>query len=100
MVDLLGPFYSIRQLADALGKALGKTLQIVDVPASAQEAMLVQAGLTPSFAQAVAELFACFGAGRVRPEGDRSLTGTTTIEEVLRGMLSSVVEASANPQPN
>lgn len=97
VVDLLGPVYSIRQLADALGKALGRTLHIVDVPATAQEAMLVQAGLSASFAQAVAELFACFAAGRVRPECDRSLAGATTIEDVLRGMLASVPAMAAHP---
>jgi uncharacterized protein YbjT (DUF2867 family) len=31
-VDLVGPMYSARQLSDKLGRALGKRLQVVDIP--------------------------------------------------------------------
>ncbi len=87
IVDLLGPVYSIRQLADALGNVLGARLQIVDIPAVGHVAALTEAGLSQSFAEAVAELFACFAAGRVAPQGNRSMVGTTTVEEILPGLL-------------
>jgi hypothetical protein len=48
----------------------------------------VQAGLPQAFADDVAELYACFDAGRVRPEGNRALTATTTIQEVLPVLLA------------
>ena len=88
IVDLVGPMYSIRQLADALGTALEKHLHIVDIPAAGHVAALTQAGLSASFAEAVAELYACFASGRIRPQGDRASAGTTTIADVLRNLLA------------
>lgn len=89
VIDLVGPAYSVRDLAAALGSALGKPLQVVDVPPPARVGALVQAGLPPLFAEVVAELYGCFDAGRVRLEGDRMLTGSTTITEVLPRLLAS-----------
>jgi uncharacterized protein YbjT (DUF2867 family) len=88
VVDLVGPAYSARDLADALGKLLGKRLQVVDVPAPARIDALVQAGLPLSFASEVVELYECFEAGRIRPQGDRALTVTTTIQETLPALLA------------
>jgi uncharacterized protein YbjT (DUF2867 family) len=83
VIDLIGPAYSPRQLALALGAALGRELEVVDVPPPARIGALVQAGLPQSFAEEVAELYACFDAGRIRPQGDRTLTAATTIHETL-----------------
>ena len=87
VVDLIGPVYSTRDLASALGARLGKSLQIVDVPPSARVGALVQAGLPESFAEEVAELYACFDSGRIRPQGERALTAMTTIQETLAGLV-------------
>jgi uncharacterized protein YbjT (DUF2867 family) len=89
VIDLVGPMYSVRGISDALGVALGRPLQVVDIPADAHVETLVQAGLSPSFAEAVAELYACFAAGRVRPAGHRSLAGSTTLEELLPTLLAA-----------
>jgi uncharacterized protein YbjT (DUF2867 family) len=83
VVDLIGPMYSPRDLATALGAALGKPAAVVDIPPPARVGTLVQAGLPPSFAETVAELYECFDAGRVLPAGDRTVTAHTTIEETL-----------------
>ncbi|HKP30117.1 MAG TPA: NmrA family NAD(P)-binding protein [Gemmatimonadales bacterium] len=88
-IDLLGPAYSARQVAQTLGKVLGKPLRIVDIPAQAQVSMLMQAGVSQSFAEAVAELYACFGTGRVKPRGDRQLAGTTPLETTITELLAS-----------
>jgi len=40
-------------------------------------------------AEAVAELYAAFAAGLIGPRGDRSLAGTTTVDEVLAGLLAT-----------
>ena len=88
VVDLIGPMYSPRDLAAALGTQLGKSLQVVDVPPPARVGALVQAGLPQSFAEEVAELYACFDAGRIRPQGERALTATTTIQETLAGLVT------------
>ena len=90
IIDLMGPSYSSRDLALALGSALGKQLQVVDVPAAARAGALMQAGLPQPFAETVAELYACFESGRVRPEGDRALAGATTIHDVLPSLLASL----------
>ena len=89
VIDLVGPAYSARQLAEALGMSLGKQLQVVDVPPPARVGALVQAGLPQSFAEEVAELYASFDAGRIRPQGTRALTATTTIQETLPSLLTS-----------
>lgn len=82
-IDLLGPAYSARQMSHVLGRALGKTLRVVDLPAGAHVSVLLQAGLSQAFAEAVAELYACVASGGVRPQGDRSITGATTLEETV-----------------
>ena len=88
-IDLLGPAYSVRQMAQVLGKALGKPLRIADIPGPAQVPTLMQAGVSRSFAEAVAELYACFGTGRVKPKGDRQLAGTTPLETTVGDMLAA-----------
>ena len=89
VIDLVGPAYSPRDLASALGGALSRPVAVVDVPATEHVEALMQAGLPRSFAQDVAELYACFNAGRVQPQGDRVLTGTTTLPELLPAMLEA-----------
>jgi uncharacterized protein YbjT (DUF2867 family) len=88
-IDLLGPAYSVRQMSQVLGKALGKPLRVVDIPAPAQVPTLMQAGLSQSFAEAVAELYACFGSGRVKPKGDRQLAGTTPLETTVTDLVAA-----------
>lgn len=84
VVDVLGPAYSTRQLADGLASALGRPLRVVEIPPEAHVDVLGRAGVSRQFAEALAEMFACFASGRVRPEGDRVEHGTTSLEAVLR----------------
>jgi uncharacterized protein YbjT (DUF2867 family) len=87
-IDVLGPMYSVRQLADGLGRAIGKSLRVVDVPAPAHVEVLTKAGLPKSYAEALAEMFACFATGRVAPRGDRKIVATTSLDETLAGVLA------------
>jgi uncharacterized protein YbjT (DUF2867 family) len=87
IVDLHGPAYSIRQQAEALGRALGKTLQIVDIPPEGHVGALVQAGMPKQFAEAYAEMFAGFASGRIQPKGDRLVQGKTTLDEVIKALV-------------
>lgn len=87
IVDLHGPAYSTRQAAEKLGAALGKTLAVVDVPAEAHVATLVQAGLPQGIAEAYAEMYAGFASGRITPKGDRLVQGTTTLDETIKTLL-------------
>jgi uncharacterized protein YbjT (DUF2867 family) len=83
VVDLFGPTYSVRQVAEHLGAALGKTLAIVNIPPEGHMTALMQAGVPQQIAEAVAEMFAAFSAGLLIPSGDRSLRGSTTIDVVI-----------------
>ena len=90
VIDLRGPSYSARDMAEHLGRAIGQSVRVLDIPAAAHvEALTTKAGLPRSFAEALAEMFACLAAGRVRPQGDRAVTATTTLDEVLSGLRPS-----------
>jgi len=89
VVDLIGPPYSVRQLADALGEALGKTLAVVDIPPAAQVEALKGAGMSQSFAEAVAEMYACSASGRLSLQGDRQMQGDTTVRETVAAILAA-----------
>jgi uncharacterized protein YbjT (DUF2867 family) len=87
VVDLVGPVYSIQEVADRLGAALGRELRIMSIPAENHVAALLQAGVPRGLAEAVAEMFAAFARGPVAPQGDRALQGTTAIDDVIRACL-------------
>lgn len=88
VVDMVGPSYSVRQLAEKLQSALGKPVQIVDVPAGGYVAAFMQAGFPPSAAAAFAEMYTAAGAGLLTLKGDRTVAGSTEIDEVLPGLLA------------
>ncbi len=87
VVDLVGPAYSSRQLAEKIGKLLGKTLSIVDIPAAGHQAALQQAGVPPDVAAAFTEMYAGFSAGLLTPKGDRTIQVTTPIDEILPALV-------------
>ena len=87
VVDILGVAYSSRQLAEKIGKLLGKTLNVVDIPPAGHAAALKQAGIPGDVAEAFAEMYAGFNAGLLTPKGDRAIQGTTPIDEVLPGLI-------------
>jgi uncharacterized protein YbjT (DUF2867 family) len=88
VVDLVGPSYSMRQLAEKLGAALGKTLQVVEIPQAGWVGAMLQAGMPETLAEAFAEMYGGFASGAIRPRGDRTAQGHTTIDEVLKALLT------------
>jgi len=87
IVDLTGPAYSIRQVAEKLGAALGKALQIVDIPPAGHVDAMVQGGLPKQVAEVFAEMYGGFASGAITPKGDRMVQGKTTIDEVIKGLV-------------
>jgi len=87
VIDLQGPLYSARQMAEALGRGLGKALHVVDIPAAAHVDVLTKAGLPPQVARAFAEMFAFIASGRITARGDRTERGATKLDDVLRAVL-------------
>ncbi|HEX6316046.1 MAG TPA: NmrA family NAD(P)-binding protein, partial [Gemmatimonadaceae bacterium] len=89
VIDVMGPAYSASDVAAQLGRALGRSLQIVDVPPSEHVPLLTRMGLPLPFAQAIAELQKAIASGWIEPAGDRRETGTTTLEQTLNGILNA-----------
>jgi uncharacterized protein YbjT (DUF2867 family) len=86
-VDLLGPSYSYRQVAEKLGAALGKTLKVVDIPPAGHLDALKQAGLSQTLAEAFAEMYRGFASGKITPKGDRLVQGHTTLDETIKRLV-------------
>lgn len=82
-IDLQGPSYTHRQVAEKLGKRLGKTLQIVDIPAAGHVEAMMKGGMPKPFAEIYAEMYAGFASGKIKPVGDRMVTGKTELDEVI-----------------
>jgi hypothetical protein len=57
---------------------------VFNVPPERHRDTLTEAGLARPVADTVAELFAAFNAGLIQPRGDRRVTGTIGIMEVIR----------------
>jgi uncharacterized protein YbjT (DUF2867 family) len=83
IIDVLGPAYSEREVAAAVGKAVGTTLTITPVPRPAWQETLTSAGLSAEAADLVAELYDAARHGLLRPVGDRQVIGDTPIEATL-----------------
>lgn len=82
-VDLVGPSYSNAQLANLLGKALGKKLQIVNIPQPGWVPALVQAGFSQHIAEVFAEMYAGAASGKFEPRGDRRVQAKTPLEATI-----------------
>jgi uncharacterized protein YbjT (DUF2867 family) len=87
-IDLVGPMYSARQLAEKLGMALGKPLQVIDIPAAGRVEAMVQAGLPRQIAEVYAEMYTAIGSGLITNKGDRTVTGATTIDDVISELIA------------
>jgi uncharacterized protein YbjT (DUF2867 family) len=88
VVDLRGPAYSTRQVADKLGTALGKKLQVVDVSPADQAKAYQQGGMSAELADLFAEMNAGFATGKILPHGDRLIQGRTPIDTVIKRLTS------------
>lgn len=86
IVDLHGPAYSIRQVAELLGRQLGKTLKIVDIPPAGHVEAMTKGGVPEHVAKVFAEMYAGFAQGIIRPKGDRLAQGKTELAEVIASL--------------
>ena len=89
IVDLHGPAYSIRDLAEKLGAALGKKLDVVNIPPDKHVSTMVQAGMPQHVAEVYAEMYGAFGSGAIKPCGDRMVQGKTPIDDVIAALAAS-----------
>ena len=88
IVDIQGPSYSVAQLAEKLGRALGKTLNVVDVPPAQWVGAMTQGGVPPAWAESFAEMYGAAVSGKLQPKGDRLVQGKTEIDEVIKRLVA------------
>jgi uncharacterized protein YbjT (DUF2867 family) len=86
IVDLVGPAYSNRQVAEKLGAALGKKLNVVDIPQPGWVDALKQGGMSQSLAEMMAEMYGAGASGKLTPKGDRLVHGKTPIDDVVKAL--------------
>ncbi|MDI3330187.1 MAG: NAD(P)H-binding protein [Micrococcus sp.] len=90
VVDIVGPSYTEREVAETLGQALGRELQVVTIPGPGWRGALMDAGFAPNIAESLSELYRADEQGRLGPRGDRSVPATTELATTINGMLDVV----------
>lgn len=88
-IDLVGPAYSNRQVAEKLGAAMGKKLQVVEIPPAGVVDALTKGGIPKHLAEVFAEMYDGANKGLLVPAGDRMEHGSTTLDETVRQVLGS-----------
>ncbi|MEU4425427.1 NAD(P)H-binding protein [Actinoplanes sp. NPDC024001] len=84
VVDLEAPSYTERQVAEALGRVLGRDLTVVTIPRAGWLDTITGTGVPPRLAEELVALYAADEDGLLVPRGDRRQRCTTPIEETLR----------------
>lgn len=89
IVELAGPEeYSPDQVAEALGRLLGKTVSTQQAPLSAVRPTFRSFGFSEEAAALFEEMYAAFAQGSIGYEHPESLVrGTVTLSDALRGMV-------------
>ena len=87
-VDIVGPEYTERQVAESLGNALGKPLEVVTIPEPGWMDALLKAGFTPHIAESLTDLYRADEQKRLGPRGDRSIRVTTDIDTTVQHVLA------------
>lgn len=88
-IDIIGPAYTERDVAAALGNVLGRELQVATIPDDAWAGVLVDTGLSPHIAESLAELYRADERGLLAPRGDRSIRVTTGLETTIGQLLAA-----------
>lgn len=84
VIDLDAFSYTEQQVAEQLGTALGRPLQVVTIPRPGWLDALTDAGVPPLLAAELVELHDAGHRGLLRPRGDRRHRCTTPLDDTLR----------------
>lgn len=87
VVDVEGPEYTERQVAETIASLVGKPVEVVTIPRPGWVGTLVEAGLSTEGAELIAELYDADQRGVLQPKGDRLIRGRTGLEETLRDLV-------------
>lgn len=93
-VDIVGPSFTEREVAEELGRALGRDLTVVTVPEAGWEGAFAEAGFAPHIAASLADLYRADQRGDLGPRGDRSVETRTRLPETVDRVLASPGEGA------
>ena len=83
IIDLTGPSYTVKQLAEKVSKALNKTIPIIDIPQAGWLDALITAGVPKPWAEQYVEMYQGMLSGKVAPRGERIVVGKTQIDGII-----------------
>jgi uncharacterized protein YbjT (DUF2867 family) len=89
VIDVEGPEYTERQVAEAIAALVGRPVEVVTIPRPGWVGALAEGGLSTEGAELIAELYDADQRGLLRPRGDRLVRGRTGLEETLRDLLAA-----------
>jgi uncharacterized protein YbjT (DUF2867 family) len=91
IIDLLGPEYSERQVAEILGNLLGREIAVATVPRDEWAGALEQSGMPKESAAVIEALYAADADGLLRPQAQRRHTFDTSAVETLGAIVAAAV---------
>jgi uncharacterized protein YbjT (DUF2867 family) len=97
IIELRGPReYSPRDLAAALAKVVGRTVELETPPLEALVSIMTSLGASPVFAEQVGQVYRAVTDGKLEAhaEGARMLRGAVDAETLFRAVLSAERPAS------
>lgn len=77
-----------RRVAQVLAAAIGREVQVVEIPRQAWEPSLIDAGVATALAAELAAMYEADERGVLTPVGDRTVTGPTPIEITVPDMVT------------
>lgn len=83
VVDILGPAYTERHVAEILGRSLNQELRVTVLPEQTWVDTLMAAGLKTGSAQSLAQLYSADARGLLGPRGDKAVQVSTSIESTI-----------------
>lgn len=83
VIDLEGPQYTDREVAQLLGDSLGKQLEVLTIPREAWVPTMVDAGIPEHPAEVLVGLYDADDRGLLQTKGDRTVHCPTRLETTL-----------------
>ncbi|MBB4933766.1 uncharacterized protein YbjT (DUF2867 family) [Lipingzhangella halophila] len=87
IVDIEGPHYTERQVAETLSEVLAKPVPVVNIPRAAWVDTIAEGGASRHFAEVLAELYDADERGALRSQGDRVRHCQTELAQTLRSIV-------------
>jgi uncharacterized protein YbjT (DUF2867 family) len=96
VIDVEGPEYTERQVAETVASLVGRRVEVVTIPRPGWVGTLIEAGLSPEGAELIAELYDADQRDVLKPAGGRLFRRQTRLDEALRDLVRAHEAASAH----